>query len=85
MRNMRLGAKSGGIRCTSVKAAYDLSMGTMRQAMIRMGEEPQLRGRGYDDEIVRTILVGLSVEDATIATIMNLSVTHMRRPTRTVA
>jgi hypothetical protein len=57
----------------------------MRQAMIRMGEEPQLRGRGYDDEIVRTILVGLSVEDATIANIMNLTVTHMRRPTRTVA
>jgi AcrR family transcriptional regulator len=85
MRNMRLGAKSGGIRCTSVKAAYDLSMGTMRQAMIRMGEEPQLRGRGYDDEIVRAILVGLSVEDATIANIMKLTVTHMRRPTRTVA
>jgi len=85
MRNVRLGVKSGAIRCTSLKAGYDLSMGTMRQAMIRMGEEPQLRGRGYGDEIVRSILVGLSVNSDMITEIMNLPVTHMRRPTRTVA
>jgi AcrR family transcriptional regulator len=85
MRNMRLGVKRGSIRCTSLMAAYDLSMGTMRQAMIRLGDEPQLRGRGYDDEVVRSILVGLSVSAETIANIMNLPVIHMRRPTRTVA
>jgi hypothetical protein len=85
MRNMRLGLKSGAISCTSLKAGYDLSMGTMRQAMIRMGEEPQLRGRGYGGEIVRSILVGLSVNSDMITDIMNLPVTHMRRPTRTVA
>lgn len=85
MRNLRLALNSGGILCTSPKAAYDLSMGTMRQAMIRLGEEHKLRGQGYGDEIVRAILVGLSVDDDAIDKIMQLPVTHMRRPTRTVA
>lgn len=87
MRNVRLAMKSGAIRCSSVEAGYDLSMGTMRQAMIRLSQEPQGQRarRGYGDEVVRTILVGLSVDDAVIDSIMSRPVPHMKRPTRTLA
>jgi AcrR family transcriptional regulator len=85
MNNVRLAIKNGTMRCSNVEAGYDLSMGTMRQAMIRLTEEPKRIHRGYGDEVVRSILVGLSVDNVTIENIMSRPVTHMRRPTRTVA
>jgi AcrR family transcriptional regulator len=85
MRNIRLGMKSGGIRCSSPEVAYDLMMGTMRQAMLRLTQKPNLRRTDYGEEIIRSVLVALSVDPAKIEDIMSRPVTHMRRPTRTVA
>jgi hypothetical protein len=84
MRNIRLAMKSGAMRCSSPEAAYDLTMGAMRQATIRVSEKPQGSRRDYGDEIVRSVLAGLSVDGDMIDHIMSRPVPHMRRPTRTV-
>jgi AcrR family transcriptional regulator len=85
MRNIRLGLKSGAMRCSSAEAAYDLTMGAMRQATIRVSEKPEARRRGYGDEIVRSVLVGLSVDSEMIDRIMSRPLPDMKRPTKTVA
>ena len=60
-------------------------MGTMRQGMIRLNNNPSLRLRkGFGDKIAQIILQGLGASPAKIAEVMKYPLPDMRRPTRTV-
>lgn len=64
LRDIRSGMKAGGFQCPSAEMGFDLSMGTMRQAMLRHMVEPQ--PRPVWDSVVRVIMMGLGVEPARI-------------------
>lgn len=85
MRDIRMGIKSGGFKCSSPEVGYDLALGTMRQAMIRLMETPKTRRHSYGDQVVQTILHGLGATPGKIAEVMQRPLPDMRRPTRTVA
>jgi AcrR family transcriptional regulator len=60
LRDIRSGMRAGGFHCPSAEMGFDLSMGTMRQAMLRHMEEPQ--PKRFWDHVVRAIMMGLGVE-----------------------
>ena len=85
LRDIRLGMKSGGFSCTDANVGFDLAMGTMRQGMIRLMNNPSLRLRkGFGDKIAQAILKGLGATPESIDAAMKYPVPDMRRPTRTV-
>lgn len=84
-RDIRMGIKQGGFHCPSVEAGFDLAMGTMRQGMVRLIENPKLRQRNFGDQIATVILRGLGADQAKIDEVMTRQLPDMRRPTRTVA
>lgn len=67
-RDLRLGIKNGVFQCTSPTVGFDISLGTMRQAMLRLTEAP--KPRGYGDVVVRQIFVGLGVKPEKIDELM---------------
>jgi AcrR family transcriptional regulator len=85
MRDIRTGIKLGGFKCPSAEAGYDLVMGTMRQGMIRLMANPNLKPVNFGDQIVAFILHALGADPAKIAEIMSRQLPDMRRPTRTIA
>jgi AcrR family transcriptional regulator len=84
LRDLRLGIKAGGFHCPSANAAYDLAMGTLRQGMIRLMQNPKLRQAHYGDVIVQILLQGLGADPDKIAEIMKCPLPDIRRPTRTI-
>lgn len=83
LRDIRMGIKKGWFRCPSPEVGFDLAIGTLRQAMIRLADEPGLKN--YGDSVAFVILQGLGLERATIEELMNHPLPEMRRPPRTVA
>jgi len=59
-RDLGLSIKKGMFHCVSTDIGTDISWGTMRQAMLRLAEDPQRHG--YGDVIVRQILIGLGIQ-----------------------
>ena len=67
-RDLRAGIKSGGFKTPSLRSAEDLSMGTVRQAMLRMLREPNLKG--YGEVVVRHVMLGLGAKPEKVAQLM---------------
>jgi AcrR family transcriptional regulator len=85
LRDIRLGIKSKGFTCADANVGFDLAMGTVRQAMIRLMNNPSLRLRkGFGDKIAQIILRGLGASPAKIEEALRYPLPDMRRPTRTV-
>lgn len=85
LRDIRLGIKSGGFACPSAECGWDMTMGTMRQAMIRLLKEPGLAKTDYTDRIVETILQGLGTSEEKRGEIFSYPLAEIRRPTKTIA
>lgn len=85
LSDIKAGIKSGDFICSDSNVAFDMVMGTMRQGMTRLMENPNLRGRkGYGDKIVGIILQGLGVSQAKIDEVLKYPLPELRRPTRSV-
>lgn len=84
LRDIRAGLEAGAFDCGSAEAGFDLAMGTMRQAMLRLATSDDFRGRNYADEIARLILRGLGAEPSRIIEVMAHPVPEMRRPPQTI-
>lgn len=82
LRDIRMGIKKGAFRCPNADVGFDMAMGTVRQAMIRLVEEPELRNHG--DKVTRIILQGLGLDPAAIDDVMAHPLPDMRRPARAV-
>ena len=67
-RDLRLGIKNGVFHCANPKIGFDISLGTMRQAMLRLAEEQQRQG--YGDIVVRQIFLGLGMKPEKIDELM---------------
>ncbi|MDY0068108.1 MAG: TetR/AcrR family transcriptional regulator [Steroidobacteraceae bacterium] len=83
LRDIRMGIKKGRFHCPSPEVGFDMSMGTVRQAMIRLAEEDSLRN--YGDSVTIVILQGLGLEPAMIEEVMAGPLPTMRRPSRAVS
>lgn len=85
LRDIRMGIKSGALNCPDANIGFDLAMGTMRQGMLRLNHNPNLKLRkGFGDKIAHIILQGLGASPEKIAEVMQYPLPDMRRPTRTV-
>ncbi|NMM28935.1 MAG: TetR/AcrR family transcriptional regulator [Glaciimonas sp.] len=85
LRDIRMGIKSGGFNCPDASVGFDLAMGTMRQGMIRLINNPSLRLRkDFGNKIAQIILQGLGASPTKIAEVLKYPLPDMRRPTRTV-
>jgi AcrR family transcriptional regulator len=82
LRDIRMGIKKGAFRCPSAEVGFDMAMGTLRQAMIRLVDEPELRN--YGDKVTRAILQGLGLEGDAIDEVVAHPLPEMRRPSRAV-
>jgi AcrR family transcriptional regulator len=82
-RDLRNGLRAGVFDYPTVEAAFDLVVGTVRAAMIRLTVEPV--GAEYDAEIARVILRGLGTDRRTIDALLKLDVPELRRPALTIA
>jgi AcrR family transcriptional regulator len=81
-RDLRNGLREGVFDYHNVDAAFDLVVGTVREAMNRLTAR-RVR-RDYDAEVARVILQGLGAERGTIETLLKLDVPALRRAPRTV-
>ena len=84
LRDIRLGLKSGDFSCPSAECGWDMSLGAIRQAMIRMLHDPKLKKKHFSDQIVHIILQGLGAATEKIQEVLAYRLPEMRRPTRTV-
>jgi len=84
LRDIRLGIEAGGFSCPSAECGWDMTMGTLRQAMLRLLKEPLLARTTYTDDIVETILQGLGASPAKRREIFAYPLAAIRRPTRTM-
>lgn len=82
LRDIRMGIKKGAFHCPSADVGFDLALGTLRQAMIRLAEEPDLKN--YGDNVARVILQGLGLQPAVIDEVMAHPLPDMRRPAKAV-
>lgn len=80
LRDIREGMKRGGFRCLSAKLGYDLSIGTMRQAMLR--QVMQACPNPFEHAVVRVIMQGLGVESAAIDEMLGRPLPDMQWPAR---
>lgn len=85
LRDIRLGIKTGGFSCPSAECGWDMTLGTMRQAMIRLLKEPKLIKKDYADQIVDIILQGLGASPEKRDEIFSYKLPAIRRPTKTLA
>lgn len=83
LRDIRIGMKKGAFHCPSPQVGFDMAMGTVRQAMIRLAEEPDLKS--YGDSVTSVILQALGLEREVIEEVMSHPLPEMRRPSRTVS
>lgn len=82
-RDLRNGLRAGVFDYPTLEAGFDLVVGTVRAAMIRLTIEPV--GPEYDAQIARVILQGLGTERRMIDALLRLDVPELRRPARTIA
>jgi AcrR family transcriptional regulator len=82
-RDLRNGLRAGVFEYPTFDAAFDLVVGTVREAMNRL--TIQRVGRDYDAKIARVILRGLGVERRAIDALLKLEVPELRQPPLTVA
>ncbi|HJV72578.1 MAG TPA: TetR/AcrR family transcriptional regulator [Noviherbaspirillum sp.] len=68
-RDLRLGIKKGVFQCANEIVGFDISLGTMRQAMLRLAEGK--KQKGYSEIVVRQIFVGLGVAPEKIDELMS--------------
>lgn len=61
-----------------------MALGTIRQAMIRLMQEPKLIKTNYSDQIVRIILQGLGASPDKQDEVLAYPLPAMRRPTQTI-
>jgi AcrR family transcriptional regulator len=81
--DLRDGMARGEFFCPDIDAAYDMIVGTLRQAMNRMMAEkvPQK----YPKLVVQTVLQGLGVAGKQSNALLELALPKMRRPARTIS
>lgn len=84
IRDIRQGMKSGEFSCPSAQCGWDMALGTIRQAMIRLMQEPKLIKTNYSDQIVRIILQGLGASPEKQDEVLAYRLPAMRRPTQTI-
>jgi AcrR family transcriptional regulator len=82
-RALNHGLRLKRLRGESVDAAWDLTIGTLRQALERIASNPQLSG--YADSVAAAILQGLGADRALIEKIISRSLPELRRPIKTIA
>ncbi|MDY0068107.1 MAG: TetR/AcrR family transcriptional regulator [Steroidobacteraceae bacterium] len=82
LRDIRLGMKTGGFRCITPQLGFDVSMGAMRQAMLRYMEDPLQKPFG--DTLVRTIMQALGVDSARIDEMMSQPLPDISWPERQI-
>lgn len=82
LRDIRMGMKKGEFHCPNPEVGFDLAMGTLRQAMIRLVEEPTLKN--YGDSVAVVILQGLGLDRSKISELVSQPLPNLRRPSRTV-
>lgn len=85
LRDIEQGMKSGEFSCPTAMCAWDITLGAIRQAMIRLLREPKLRKGKYCDQIVVTILQGMGASKQMCQEAIAYQLPEMRRPTRTLA
>lgn len=85
LRDIRLGMKSGELSCPTPECGWDMTLGTMRQAMIRLLKEPKLVKKDYAEQIVDIILQGLGASPEKRKEILSYELPEIRRPTKTIA
>lgn len=81
-RDIRAGIKSGGFKSPDLRSAEDLSMGTIRQAMLRLLRDPDLKG--YGEIVVRHVMHGLGVKAGKIDEMMAIPLPELHRRPRSV-
>jgi AcrR family transcriptional regulator len=81
--DLRDGIACGEFNCTEIDAAYDLVVGTLRQAMSRILTENL--SRNYDKQIIGSVLQGLGVTPKRITELLDKSILRLRRPTLTIS
>lgn len=84
MRDIRMGMKSGEFSCPSAECGWDLTMGGLRQAMIRLLSNPKLAKNKYADQMVDIILQGLGASREKRDEIFACPLPEIRRPTKTL-
>jgi AcrR family transcriptional regulator len=83
IRDIRLSLKTGGMSCASAECGWDVALGALRQAMIRLLLEPNTK-KSYLDNVVDTVLQGLGVNEEKRRQILTYPLPEIRRPTKTV-
>lgn len=83
IRDIRLGLKAGAMSCPSAECGWDVALGALRQAMIRLLLEPNIK-KSYLDDVINTILQALGVAEEKRRQILTYPLPDMRRPTKTV-
>lgn len=63
-RDLELAINSGELGCNSLECSWDLTLGTIRQAMIRMLIVDEVTGTKYINQIVDTILNALGASSS---------------------
>ena len=84
LRNIRRGLKSGDFSCPSVECAWDLSVGTIRQAMIRLLVDPKLAKSNYEDQIAYTVLQGLGASQEKLRQVLDYPLPEVRRSAKSI-
>ena len=82
-RNISLGMKSGGFVCPSADSGYDLTTGTVRQAMMRLLSEPNRTKKTYPEEIAEIVLIALGTSSKMRREVLSYQLPELRRsPTK---
>lgn len=84
LRDIGLGMKSGDFSCPSAMCGWDLTMGGLRQAMLRLLNEPKLIKTNYAEQMVDIILQGLGASRKKRDEVFAFQLPEIRRPTKTL-
>lgn len=80
LRDIREALEAGDVSCPSAECAWDMTLGTVRQAMIRMLQEPAFATEVYANQIVGTILTGIGASPEKRQAALECELPEMRRP-----
>lgn len=84
MRDIKAGIRAGEMTCANAEIGWDMAQGALRQAMIRMLREPNIR-KSYPDDMVDAILQGLGVSEEKRCEIRAYPLPDISRPMKTAA
>jgi len=80
--DLRNGRRAGLFDYSSSDAAFDLVVGTVREAMNRLANG-RVR-RNFESDVARVILQGLGMKRRAVEALLSRPVPTLRRPTRTI-